>query len=236
MSVLVSDLVLDVRSALLEPVAGFWSDAELLRWFNRAQEHFVGQTLVLEGVSYATVTAGQMDYPLPSTWLNARLILFNDQNSDGTANWKRLEPTNLEKIAQQNPNFLATDVASRGTPSEYWIWDKSIYIRACPDTTRSGALAMFFRRKPATLTSTASSIEIDDSLAGALTSFVLMKAWEKEKNTEAASKAELDYNDFIRKGHVWHKRKAADELHRFDVKTPYLYSRTSANPTNPLSD
>lgn len=235
MSVLVSDLMLDVRSALVEPVAGFWSEAELLRWFNRAQEDFVGKTLALDGIVYATVTAGQPDYPLPSTWISARLILLNDPNSDGTPNWKRLDATNLEKMAQERPNFLSTDTSVRGTPRQYWIWDKSLYMDPVPDTTRSGALAMFFRRKPAAL-STGSSIEVDDTLSGALTAYVLMKAWDKEKNAELSAKAQLDYETFVRKGLQWRKRKAADEVHKFDLKTPYIYSRSSGSSANPLSD
>ena len=42
-----SEIISDCRFELLEPIPGFWTDAELLNQINKAQQDYVNQTRIL---------------------------------------------------------------------------------------------------------------------------------------------------------------------------------------------
>lgn len=223
-----ADIITDVRSGLLEPVPGFWTDQELLTWINRAETDFVNRTRILEGKETLTTVPGQSEYPLPTNWMSSKGIFYNDQDTTTLENrWGPLEATSLEKMKQENPSFLDDSVSTRNKPRLYWIWEREVNLFPVPDV--SSQIKMFFKAKPTPLTSTSSSINIDDALAPALVEYVKWKAWEKEKELDLANSSRELYFEHVGQGLRWVKKQAGDQTHRFDLESPYPFSYGSGN-------
>ena len=224
-----SEILTDVRRELLETNAGFWSDAELLRLLNRAEMDFVNRTRILEDQAFLTTTQGIYDYPLPDNWMSAKLVLINTkEDADDDDAWRRVEPTNLEKMAQENVNFMRVDEDAQGTPSRYWIWNNRLHLNPPPDAMVSDNLYLFYKAKPIEITATTQSINIDESLSEALTAYILWKAWSKAKeSTLAADQAQI-YANYVGEGRRWAKRRSGDQRNKMDIISgvPFIEGRS----------
>jgi hypothetical protein len=205
---LASELITDIRTELLEPVAGFFSSTELLTWINPAQ---------------VSTVAGQATYELPANWLSAVLILYNDRQN-GVDHWYPLEPTDLQRMSRERPNFLSTATEHLGKPCTFAIWDRTLILDPTPDTNGDGNVRMFFKSKAVPVPDVNSSINIDDTLAGAIRAFVLWKAWSKEKELALAAEQKALYDNFVRDGLRWVKLQALSKRHQIDVASAIPYS------------
>lgn len=224
----------DARRELIENTASFWSDAELLRHLNRAELDFVNKTRILEDTAQLSLIQGRLDYPLPANWLSARAIFHRTTNDDGSFSWKRVYPSNLEKQAQQNRNFLDTSEGGQGMPKRYWIWGRSLWLDRAPDLDNASALYLFYKSKPTALTNANESINIDSSLSEALLSYILWKAWLKEEEFSRADDHRTTYDRYIAEGRRWVKKQSGDQRYRLDIDSPYPIDGAS-DPSNPLS-
>lgn len=227
-------ILTDVRRALLESSAQFWSDAELLRYLNRAELDYVNKTRLLEDTAQLSLIQGRLDYALPSNWLSAKAVFFKIENEDGSYRWKRLYPTNVEKNAQSSPNFMNTTVDNQGEPQRYWIWGRSLWLDKAPDDTSDTTLLLFYKSKPIPLANATDSINLDDSLSEALTAYILDKAWSKEDETEKAEEQKLIYDRYVAEGRKWVKKQSGDQRYRIDIDSPLPFEGT-ANPFDPLN-
>lgn len=210
-----------VRRQLVETNAAFWSDSELLDIINEAEADFHNKVRVLESSAFMSTVAGRADYPLPSNWLSARAIFFNNPNTDAPTvdAWYRLSPTNLEKQAQEHSGFLSDDTEDRNKPRRYWIWNRSLYLDPVPDVDGSSNVYMFFKSKPVPLTLATNELNTDDSLADAIEAYVLEKAWSKEKEPDLAQKQEERYAQYVREGRRWAKKQSGDQKYKLDIES-----------------
>lgn len=229
-----SQIITDVRRELVETSAAYWSDAELLRHINRAELDFVNKTRILEDTAQLSLTQGRLDYPLPSNWVSARAVFHKVVNSDGSSSWRRIYPSNLEKISQQHPNFLTVDTTNQGRPDRYWIWGRSLFLDRAPNAENTTNLYLFFKSKPVPLTTASQEINLDDSLSEAITAYVLWKAWTKEQEFDTAEEHKLEYDRYIAEGRRWVKKQSGDQRNRIDIDSPSPFEGFS-NPFNPFS-
>lgn len=229
-----SEIIEDVRGTLVEPVAGFWSDPELLRWINRAESDFFNKTRILEDVDSSATQVGVNTYPLPSNCVSIRAVMYNDiTDPTQTDNWIRLKPSNLEKTLQENPNFLAQQPNTRGAPRAYIIWGRTLYL--FPTPLNVSDLKMFFKSKPIPLTLTSQQCNMDDSLKEGLVAFILWKAWEKEQEEEKADVQRQIYDTYVQQGRRWQKRQSGDQRYRLDISSPTPFEGPYDNRFNPLA-
>lgn len=234
MSVLGSDIITDVRNELVEPVAGFWTDTELLRNINRAENDFVSKTYVLRRMAVLQTTVGTNQYPLPSDCIAARGVLFNEL-SGTTQNWFRLIPTNFEKVLQERPDFNDTTTTNQGTPRRYWIWDHTLFMFPAPDSSNPANLQIWYDAKPIPLQATTDTINLDDIFREAITAFVLWKAWAKESELDRAEEQKALYNSYIGEGRKWVKRRSKDQKYRIDIESPVPFSNAGLGGVGGLS-
>lgn len=231
-------LINQVRRELVETVGSFWSDSELLDLYNRAERDFVNRTRILEDRASLDIVAGQSRYPLPANWLSARAVFYNDKAGVSTSpdNWRRLRPSNLEKRAQENQNFLSANTENRGTPHTYWIWAREIIIEPAPLYSGTADLVLFFKAKPTTLTAATMQLNVDDSMADGLQAYMLWKAWKKEKEPDLADEAREEYIGFVRQGLRFVKRQSGDQRNRIDINSWQSLDGFVSTGFNPLSD
>ena len=243
MTVLASQIITDVRNELVEPVPGFWTDPELLRNINRAENDFVSKTYVLERQSFLQTQVGINNYPLPADCIYSRGVLFNEPSistlDDGSTqsiqNWFRLIPTNLEKVLQERPDFNDTTTTNQGTPRRYWIWNNTLYMFPAPDTSNSGNLQIWYKAKPIPILTTSSPVNLDDIFQEAITAFVLWKAWAKEKETELANEQKAIYLSYIGEARKWVKKRPGDQKYRVDIESPVPFSNAGLGGVGGLS-
>lgn len=212
-----SQIILDVRRELIETTGLFWSDTEILRSINRAELDFINKTRILEDSAQMPLTQGRLDYPLPSNFISAKALFLKITNNDGTFSWARLYPTNVEKNAQESPNFLSTGTDNQGQPTKYWIWNRTMWLNKAPDAANATELHMFFKSKPISLTSSSQSINLDDTLSEAINAYVLWKAWTKEKEQDLAAEQKVIYDRYVAEGRKWVKRQSGDQRYRLDI-------------------
>lgn len=72
-------LIDDVRSRVVEPVASYFTDAEILRWLNQGYKRFVAQTEWTERCSAQRVIANQFQYSLPTNIIKVCDVRWTDQ-------------------------------------------------------------------------------------------------------------------------------------------------------------
>lgn len=233
---LVNDIITDARRELLEYGAQlFWSDAELLRLYNRAELDFVNRTRLLEDTAFLSLQQGISQYPLPSNWLSSRAVLHKAVNSSGTVSWRRVWPKNLEKIVQERPNFLDTSTTAQGRPVNYMVWNKEMYIFPAPDLESTTQINLFYKSKPLPITNPATeSVRIDDSLSEGLTAYILWKAWAKEKETDLAEEQKAIYFNYVGEGRRWSKKQLGDGRYQLDIESNEPFGG-DYNPYSPLS-
>lgn len=228
-------LITDVRRELVEISASYWTDAELLRHINRAELDFTNKTRILEDTAQLSLTQGRLDYPLPSNWLSAKAVFFKVVDpATGAFRWKRLYPSNLEKTAQQSPNFMNTGTTNQGSPQRYWVWGRSLWLDRAPDADNSTTLLLFFKSKPVPLTLVTQQLNLDDSLSEAITAYILWKAWAKEQEFDRADAQQLTYDRYVAEGRRWVKKQSGDQRNRIDIDTPLPFDGGSSE-SNPLS-
>lgn len=212
---IVQTIINKVRRQLLETIGTFWSDAELLDLINEAELDFHNRIRLLEASALMSTQVGRCNYPLPSNWLSSRALLINKLNPDGSDNWHRLQPTNLEKITQEKVNFLSTNTNQLNTPYQYFIWNKEIWLYPVPDDVYT--VQMFFKAKPVPLTVMTESLNTDDSLSEAIEAYVLWKAWKKEKEQDLALEQAQMYSNYIREARRWEKKQSGDQRFKLDI-------------------
>lgn len=211
------EIIDDVRNELVETIGAFWSDAELLALLNRGEKDFCNKTRMLEGKATLSTQVGIMNYPLPSNWLSAKGITYYAV-SDGKTTIRRLRPTNLEKMLQEQPNFRNTSDPSLYTdPTQYFIWGREIWINNAPAIVTT--VELWFKSKPIPLTVATQEINIDDSLSDALHHFMLWKAWSKEKEFDLAAAAEQEYMKYIGEGRRFVKKQSGDQAYSLDIES-----------------
>lgn len=229
-----SEIIADVRNELLEPIAGFWEDTELLRSLNRAEKDFTNRTRLGERDVFMSLEIGRRDYPLPSDWLSVQALFWKDPI---TSKWRRVFPTNLEKQAQENSNFLSDIVEDRDDPVKYWIWNKRIFFTPAPKANGESDIYMFYDSKPIELSTVNASINIDDSLSEALTAYILWKAWSKEKEIQLAAEQKQLYLQYVGEGRRWKKKRSGDQKYKIDIQSQFPFTAGAGlSGFNPLSD
>lgn len=217
-----TELVALIRSELVEPIEAYWYDTELLAWINQGERDFTQRVHGLQSTATITTVAGRMDYPLPANWLSTRAVFFN-RRQDNIDNWTRVIPTNLEKMAQEHPNFLSSETQSLGTPCQYFIWERSIWLRPTPEESDK-TVKMFYQSKSIGLTDLSQTLNVDDSLADGIKAYVLWKAWNKEKEMDLAAEQRELYFSYIGEARRWIKKQSGDQAYKIDLNSPVPFT------------
>lgn len=217
---LASTIITDVRRELLETTGVTWNDTELLRLLNRGELDYVNKTRILEDQAYLTLVQGRSDYKLPDNWVSTRLILQNLPDLSGNNDWKRIYPSNLEKIAQEQPNLLDDTASTQSRPRKYYIWQRTLFVKPSPDSQNATQLWMWYKSKPIPLLTTGDSINIDDSLSEAINFYILWKAWAKVREYDSAAEAKANYFEMVGEGRRWVKKESGDQRFRIDIDSP----------------
>lgn len=234
-----TEIVANIRAEVVEPNPAFFTNTALLNWMNAAQRNYVRRTRCLQNFATTSSVQGQADYPMPADWLGSEKIFYNNIQG-GVDNWIPLEPTSLEKLSQEHPNFLSSSSTLQGPPKQYYIVNKTLYVFPRPATSGQNDIYMFYESKPVAMTALTDNISIDDSLADGIEAYMLMKLYKMD-GEDAASAAEKDrFDKEVGQGLKWKKKQLLDGKWKIDIQSfrPFNYGASTAatqNQLNPLN-
>lgn len=247
MSITGNDILNDVRAEIIEPSPTFFSNDRILAIINKAQRKYVAKTRVLQSFAFTSTVQGQADYPMPPDWLGSEEVFYNATTDGITPNWIPLGPTNLTKLAQENPNFLSTASNMQGSPNLFYVIGSTLYLYPKPITSGTNDIFMFYESTAPTLETLNDSLSIDDSLYDGVFAYVMASLWrqdnEPDKAREYMSGDETKPGMFERElgnGRKWKNKRILDGKWKLDIQSriPFSYSggnTTLINGINPLN-
>lgn len=128
----------DIRDELQETTAGFWSQAELLKWANRAYRR-IYRAMKVDATSSLTLASGTESYSLPSDFYLARRVEIQTLAGSSTS-WTALQAISLDLRRPADPLATATLTAQ---PTGFYIFNNKLYFAPIPDAAYSGTLYYF---------------------------------------------------------------------------------------------
>ena len=72
------EMILEVRSAIGDSSAAFWSDGEIIRWLNQAVRIMCSHALPLQAIHAVTLVASQQEYALPADVVRVFSVKYTD--------------------------------------------------------------------------------------------------------------------------------------------------------------
>lgn len=220
-----NDIVDDLRGEITEPSPTFFSNDRMLLLINQAQNDYVRRTRILQSFATTSTVQGQSSYPMPTDWLGAEKIFYN-RPQNGIDSWRPLLSTNIEKMAQESPNFLSGASNAQGAPKKQYVIGKTLFIFPNPDTSGMNDLFMFYESKPIELVTLNDSLSIDDSLYPGIRAYILEKLWRQDNEDAKADRQELKYKEEIGNGFKWKNKRILDGKWKIDIESfmPFTYN------------
>jgi hypothetical protein len=238
MSITGTDIVNDCRAEITEPSPTFFSQDRMLYLIDLAQKEYVRKTRVLQSFAFTSSIQGQADYPMPTDWLGSEKVFYNMTTDGSTPNWQPLDATNLEKLGQENPNFLSTASNMQGTPKYYYVIGSTLYIYPRPALAVQNGIYMFYESKAPTMASLADTLSIDDSLYPGVRAYVLSKLWKQDNEKENAKEEMDNFKEELGFGRKWRNKRILDGKWKLDIQSHIGYTYGAAqfmSGINPLN-
>lgn len=233
------DVITQVRSALVEPIPGFWTNTELLGWINRAERDFANRTHIFQDIATTSTVIAQSKYPLPANLLSVKALMYNNIGSAGlvaaTPNWVRLVPSNIEKFAQETPNFMSTTTDTLNYPRKYAIWQNELYLYPPPVVGGSSDLVLYFIAHPIAITDINAQLNLDDAFEDGIIAYVLSKAYQKENEIDKMKDQAAIYNDYVKLGLRTAKKQSGDQRYKLDISSPQPFEGPYDRRFNPMA-
>lgn len=246
-----NDILLLLRDEVIEPDPAFFQDAAMLRLINRAQADYVRRTRCLSSYAFMSSKMGLKEYTMPSNWLASEKLFWNNPQAGPNSQpaWGPLKPTSLEKMAQENPNWLSNDPSMFGRIQTYFIQNHTLFLFPANTADGNNDIFMFFEAKPIPLKTLNDQISIDDSLVEGISAYCLWKMWKMDQEDSLAEENRIRYEGQtpggsggeIGLGLKWKKQRVLDGKWKIDIESymPFNYSSVNGsafnNQINPLN-
>jgi len=181
-----ANIIARVQDTLQDTTSVRWPEAELLRYINDAQREVVN----LRPDASATTSNVQLvtgtKQTLPTAGLRLIKVTRNMSDASGGATGKRaIRIVDSDILNTQEPDWNDPTVsgdAAHGTNVKHYIFDqddpRSFYVY--PGVSGNAFVEIVFSKAPTDLSSTSSTIDIDDTFANAVVDFVLFKSYLKD--------------------------------------------------------
>lgn len=173
----------------------FWTQAQIIDEVYFAAQILAREALLIEAkdTSISTV-AGTQSYAFPTNFISIRRVEY-----DG----KKLTKVTFREddtITGQN-----TSSAVQGTPTYYYLWDDTIYLRPLPDDAKT--LTVYGFKEHTQLTSVSDTLEVPTLFHPALIDYVVSEYYAKDGETNRASYYRQLWENWIVKAKRWSKRR-----------------------------
>jgi|TARA_R100001460_G_scaffold13803_3_gene31126 hypothetical protein len=181
-----ANIIARVQDTLQDTTSVRWPEAELLRYINDAQREVVN----LRPDASATTSNVQLvtgtKQTLPTAGLRLIKVTRNMSDASGGATGKRaIRIVDSDILNTQEPDWNDPTVsgdAAHGTNVKHYIFDqddpRSFYVY--PGVSGNAFVEIVFSKSPTDLSSTSSTIDIDDTFGNAIVDYVLFRSYLKD--------------------------------------------------------
>lgn len=128
----------NARTELQEATPGFWTAAELHRWYDDANSEITVATKQ-EATATVVTVAGIESYSVPTDFYLARRIEIQSVAGSAT-NWINLLPYSLDL---RRPGDPLNSVTLTSTPSGFYVFNNRVYFIPVPDSAYTSTLYYF---------------------------------------------------------------------------------------------
>ncbi len=178
----------------------FWSDDEIYQSiYDGELQASIDAPGIMERIYTTTTTAGTQEYAFPTNVLAVKRVTYNGQK--------------LKKITMREDDSITglnQDTTDQGTPTYYYEFDESIFLRPIPDDALT--LKIWAYQEPDTVNATA-TLELPSVFHMSLVDYVLYQMAFKDSNHNAADRLEKKWEKAIMRMKAWvAKRKRTDSF------------------------
>lgn len=158
-----------VRAAYNATNDSFFATSEILQYIYDACNELATEAECIRRVYTSTTTAGTRSYDLPTDAFKIKRVSVNGLK--------------LKPITMRDDDVLTLGddaTTSTGTPQYYYIWDRTLCLRATPDTSAQ-TIRIYTYNFPQSITAT-STLEVPTEYHNDLQKYVLMQMYAKDQN------------------------------------------------------
>lgn len=195
--------VSDIEEAARQQYNGigddFFNSIDFTRSIYQACLVLAREALCIEATYSTTTVDGTQEYSLPSNTISIKRVTY-----DG----KKLQRVNMRE--DDSLTLMNSGTTTEGTPTYYYEWDDSIFLRPIPDT--AATLKIYSYNEPSEVT-TASTLEVPTQFHMDIVEFVLSRMYAKDKDTQMAAYHRDNWNEAVKAAKKWARlRKRGDSM------------------------
>jgi hypothetical protein len=198
-----ANIITRVQDTLQDTTSVRWSEAELLRYINDAQREIVNLRPESSADHANVQLVAGTEQTIPDVGLRLIKVVRNMSAAGSSATGKRtIRLVSSDILNAQDPDWhdpAVTGSSAHGTVVKNYIFDeddpRKYYVY--PGISGNAYVEIVFSRTPTDLSSTSSTIYVDDIYGNAIVDFVLYKAYMKDAEYASNSqRASIHYQLF----------------------------------------
>lgn len=171
----------------------FFSSTDFVRSIYQACLQLAREALCIEATYSTDTVAGTQQYAFPTNTISIKRVTYEGQ---------KLQPVNMredDSLTLQNSGST-----TQGTPTYYFVWDDTIYLRPIPDSV--GELIIYSYNEPSEVT-TSSTLEVPTEFHMDIVEYVLYRMYAKDKDLQMAQFHRDNWIEALKAAKRWYKRR-----------------------------
>lgn len=182
-----------------------WSEAELLRYINDGQREIVNLRPEASATTFVSTLATGTLQSIPTAGFKLLKVVRNMSAASGGTGKRVVRLVDFDSLNTQEPDWHDPDVtgsAAHGSVVKNYAFDpddpRNYYVYPGIKSGSNAYIEIVYSKSPTDLSSTSSTIAIDDIFGNALIDYTLFRSFQKDSEYAAnAQRAGTHYQLFI---------------------------------------
>lgn len=187
------EIILQARQAYNAVGDTFFTAAELYNMIWQAEQILGMETKCIQDTLTTTTVADQHEYSKPSTCISVKRVTYNGQT---------LLPINFTE--DDAVTGLSAATTQTGTPTYYYEWETSIFLRPTPNDAQT--LKLWFYAKPQLVT-VSTVLEVHEEYHMMIVDFILQHMFGKDGKADMAAYHMGQWNVSVNRVRSWEAKK-----------------------------
>jgi hypothetical protein len=195
-----ADVLTSVRDQLYEPVAGFWTDAELYRYMGQAEQEIALNIKCTQFQTTVTSVTAQSMYTRPAAY-------YIDRLTWDKVKLKKIDLTDYDALQRVAYGGMYTI----GRAMHYYEWDDQIGLWPIP--SYSAPITIMGVQIPA-CTYTSSGFTVPVYFHTMIQDYALYRAFAKDQNQSQSQFFKKQWDEAMVRGFTYWRNKTNDDLYQ----------------------
>lgn len=173
----------------------FFTDPDFFDLIYEAETQLAMESLCIEKVYSASSVASQREYSWPTNAISIKRIEYDGE---------KLKQTNFRE--DDSITTSDSDTTDTGTPAFYQLWDRTIYLRAIPDTS-SLTIRIFTYDRPNLQTTGGANLDTPEHYRKDIVGFVVAHMALKDGNNNVAQSYFNRWDLAVKRAIRWQRKR-----------------------------